>query len=167
MLIEPSRSRLIMKPTWHSRDQWLRLRIKRLIFRSQLNPVRVRLARWAAILIVGSESAVLDYVREALNQHSLQLSSFTIEHAIIKLQKGAAADLILLHVPGNHALESSSALQQGSPHRSYYCVLFQSLLAGPLLCRWELPIISNSLLTSLGLQSSVKRFLELVGESDQ
>ncbi len=67
------------------------------------------------VFVVGSESAVLDYVRQALARDKLQLSSLTKEQALLSLQKGKTPDLILLHVVGEQALGTLTALRDARP----------------------------------------------------
>jgi DNA-binding NtrC family response regulator len=116
------------------------------------------------VLVVGSESAVLDYVRQALNRDSLQISSITKEQAIIRLQKGAAADLILLHVAGNHALEALSALRQARP--TVPIIVFSSVPDSRFVVKALQMGASDYIQLPFdidGLQNSVRRFLDLVG----
>ncbi len=116
------------------------------------------------ILVVGSESPVLDYVRQALNRDSLQLSSVTSEQAIIRLQKGAAADLILLHAAGKHALEALSSLREARP--TVPIVVFSSVSDSRFVVKALQMGASDYIQLPFdidGLQSSVRRFLDLVG----
>lgn len=117
------------------------------------------------VFVVGNESAVLDYVRQTLARDSLQLSSLTREQALIRLQKGISPDLILLHVVGDYSLETLSTLREARPtipiivvssvHDSRFVV--KAIQMGACDYR-EIPFDMG------GLQSSVRRFLDLVGD---
>jgi DNA-binding NtrC family response regulator len=117
------------------------------------------------ILIVGSESAVLNYVWEMLARADLQLTALTKEQAMIRIQKGLVPDLILLHVVGSHTLETLSTLREARPsvpiivfssvHDSRFVVKAMQMGASDYI---QLPFDVD------GLQNSVRRFLTLVGD---
>jgi DNA-binding NtrC family response regulator len=114
--------------------------------------------------VVGSESPVLDYVRRALNRDNLQLSSITYEQAIVRLQKGAPADLILLHAEGKHALEGLSHLHEARP--TVPIIVFSSVSDSRFVVRALQMGASDYIqlpFDIVGLQGSVRRFLDLVG----
>jgi DNA-binding NtrC family response regulator len=121
------------------------------------------------ILVVGSESAVLDYVRQALARDSIQLSSLTKDQALVRLQKGVVPDLILLHVAGTHALDTLSTLRQARP--TVPIIVFSCIPDSRFVVKVLQMGASDYIQLPFdiaGLQNSVQRFLDLVGnESDE
>lgn len=121
------------------------------------------------VLVVGSESPVLDYVRQALARDSMQLSSLTKDQALIRLQKGVVPDLILLHVAGTHALEALSTLRQARP--TVPIIVFSCIPDSRFVVKVLQMGASDYIQLPFdiaGLQSSVQRFLDLVGnEADE
>jgi DNA-binding NtrC family response regulator len=116
------------------------------------------------VFVVGSDPAVLDYVRQALAQDSRQLSSLTKEQALLRLQKGITPDLILLHVVGSYALETLRTFREARPtvpiiicsclHDLRFVVKAMQMGASDYI---QLPFEMG------GLQNSAQRFLDLAG----
>ena len=65
--------------------------------------------------VIGDSSAVTEFAQSALDLNNLQACALTHEQALIRLQKGNAPDIILMHVAGGHELEPLRALCQARP----------------------------------------------------
>ncbi len=120
------------------------------------------------ILVVGSEFAVLNYVRDILARDNLQVSSLTKDQALIRLQKGLVPDVILLQVVGDQALETLTTLREARP--TVPIIAFS--------CSHDLPLIVKAMkmgasdciqlpFDMVDLKDSVRRFLSLVGDELQ
>ena len=67
------------------------------------------------VLVVGSESALLNHVRDVLVRETLPITSLTKEQALIRIQKGLVPDVVLLQVVAAQTLETLGTLRKTLP----------------------------------------------------
>ena len=116
------------------------------------------------VFVVGSESAVLDYVRQSLARDKLQLFSLTKEQVLVSLQKGKNPDLVLLHVVGNQELGTIATLREARP--TLPIIVFSCISDSRFVVKALQMGASDYIQLPFdieGLQDSVRRFLDLVG----
>ncbi len=120
------------------------------------------------VLIVGSESAVLNHVRDVLVHDKLPITLLTKEQALIRLQKGFVPDVILLQVVAGQTLETLTTLRTARP--TVPIIAFS--------CSQDMQFVVTAMKTGAsdyiqlpfnmdGLKASVRHFLSPVGDGQR
>ncbi len=115
------------------------------------------------VLLAGSESAVLSYLRDVFQRDGLQVMLLTPEQAFARIQKGFSPDVVVLQVFGSQALQTLTAFREALP--SVPIVVFSCFHDSQLVVKamktgasdyFQLPFNID------GLKASVQRFVTLI-----